>query len=116
LMEWITLLLIKLCVRKLDWVSEIDVQSSYFQEHLLLYMVPMHNGILFMTSQKPIYKSGIAYAQIWTNKSKAADKTTMLITELEWRMHLVQNYCESQLYLYARYGLVCYKLWRQNER
>jgi hypothetical protein len=47
---------------------------------------------------------------------KLPGQTTMLIMELEWRMRLVQTCRKSQLYLSARYRLVCYKLRRQNER
>jgi hypothetical protein len=49
LMEWTMLLFIKLCIRKLDWVSEIDVQSvELLPGHLLLYMVPMHLMVFYL--------------------------------------------------------------------
>jgi hypothetical protein len=83
-------------------VSEIDVQSvELLQEHLLLYMVPMH-GILFMTSQSPFTSQGItAYAKFGQTSQKLLGQTTMLIMELEWRMRLVQT-CRKANFTYLR--------------
>jgi hypothetical protein len=47
---------------------------SYFQEHLLLYMVPMHL-MVFYDQSKPIHKSGItAYAKFGQTSQKLLDK------------------------------------------
>jgi hypothetical protein len=63
-----------------------------------------------MTSQSPFTSQGItAYAKFGQTSQKLLGQTTMLIMELEWRMRLVQNLPQSQLYLSARYRLVCYK-------
>jgi hypothetical protein len=66
---------------------------SYFQEHLLLYNA--FNGILFMIVKAHLQVRDYCLCKIWTNKSKAAGKTTMLIMELEWRMHLVKTSCKA---------------------
>jgi hypothetical protein len=44
---------------------------SYFQEHLLLYMVNAFNGILFMTSQSPFTSQGITVCKTQTSQKAA---------------------------------------------
>jgi outer membrane receptor protein involved in Fe transport len=74
-------------------VSEIDVQSVELLPGAssALYGANAFNGILFMNSKSPFTSPGItAYAKFGQTSQKQLVQTTMLITELEWRM-LVQS-------------------------
>jgi hypothetical protein len=78
---------VELCIGNLI-SSEIDVQSVELLPGAssALYGANAFNGILFMTSQSPFTSQELLLMQNLTNKSKAAGQTTMLITELEWRI------------------------------
>jgi outer membrane cobalamin receptor len=73
-------------------VSEIDVQSVELLPGAssALYGANAFNGILFMTSQSPFTSQELLLMQN-LDKQKSSRWTTMLITELEWRMRLVQT-------------------------
>jgi outer membrane receptor protein involved in Fe transport len=70
-------------------VSEIDVQSVELLPGAssALYGANAFNGILFMNSKSPFTSPGItAYAKFGQTSQKQLVQTTMLITELEWRI------------------------------
>jgi outer membrane receptor protein involved in Fe transport len=74
-MEWITPLRYELCIRKLNGLSEVDVQSVELLPGAssALYGANAFNGILFMTSRSPFTSQGITgYAKFGQTSQKSS--------------------------------------------
>jgi hypothetical protein len=64
---------------------------NYYQEHLLLCMVPMLSTVSYLWSKSHLQSEGItAYAK-FGQMPKAAGNNDMLITVTVWQKHLVQT-------------------------
>jgi hypothetical protein len=67
---------------------------SYPGASSALYGANAFNGILFMNSQSPFTSQELLLTKFGQTKKQLV-QTTMLITELEWRMRLVKASCKS---------------------
>jgi hypothetical protein len=84
-------------------VSEIDVQSVELLPGASSALYgQMHLMVFYLNSKSPFTSPGItAYAKFGQTSQKQLVQTTMLITELEWHMHLVKASCKLTLHICA---------------